>query len=105
MLVLTRKRSESIKIGNDIVIKVIQTSRGTVKLGIEAPAHVRVLRAELTEFANALGAVAVAGSAADGKAVEDDDDGGSDPMPDDEFDFNTEFSVEVEELMLCVASD
>ena len=51
MLVLTRKRSESIRVGNDIVIKVIHTSRGTVKLGIEAPPHVRVLRGELAEFA------------------------------------------------------
>lgn len=49
MLVLTRKRSEMIRIGEDIVIKVIKTGNGTVKLGIEAPAHVRVLRAELTE--------------------------------------------------------
>ena len=47
MLVLTRKRLETIKIGNDIVIKVIQTGKGTVKLGIEAPSDVRVLRGEL----------------------------------------------------------
>lgn len=50
MLVLTRKRSESIRVGNDIVIKVIHTSKGTVKLGIDAPPHVRVLRGELAEF-------------------------------------------------------
>ncbi len=43
MLVLTRKRLETIKIGNDIVVKVIQTGKGTVKLGIEAPGDVRVL--------------------------------------------------------------
>jgi carbon storage regulator len=47
MLVLTRKKNEMIRIGNDIVVKVISTGRGKVKLGIEAPAHVRVLRAEL----------------------------------------------------------
>ena len=47
MLVLTRKRSEMIQIGDDVVIKVIRTGRGSVKLGIEAPGHVRVLRAEL----------------------------------------------------------
>ncbi len=50
MLVLTRKRMEAIKIGNDIVVKVIHTGTGTVKLGIEAPADVRILRGELTEF-------------------------------------------------------
>ena len=47
MLVLTRKRSEMIRIGDDIVIKVIKTGRTTVKIGIDAPEHVRVLRAEL----------------------------------------------------------
>ncbi len=49
MLVLTRKRAEMIQIGDNIVIKVIKTGNGSVKLGIEAPAHVRVLRAELCE--------------------------------------------------------
>ncbi|MBS0207008.1 MAG: carbon storage regulator [Planctomycetes bacterium] len=49
MLVLTRKRTESIKIGEDIVITVIHTSRGCVKLGIQAPSNVRVLRAELSD--------------------------------------------------------
>ena len=47
MLVLTRKRSEKIQIGDDITIKVIRTGRSTVKIGIEAPDHVRVLRSEL----------------------------------------------------------
>lgn len=47
MLVLTRKQSEMIQIGDQIVVKVISTGRGKVKLGIDAPAHVRVLRAEL----------------------------------------------------------
>ena len=47
MLVLTRKRSEMIQIGENITIKVIRTGRGTVKIGIEAPANVRVLRGEL----------------------------------------------------------
>ncbi|MGQ0635618.1 MAG: carbon storage regulator [Planctomycetaceae bacterium] len=47
MLVLTRKRSEMIHIGEQIVVKVIQTGRGSVKLGIDAPKAVRVLRAEL----------------------------------------------------------
>ena len=49
MLVLTRKQSEMIQIGDDIVIKVIRTGKSTVKIGIEAPANVRVLRAELCD--------------------------------------------------------
>ena len=52
MLVLTRKQSEMIQIGDDIVIKVIRTGKSTVKIGIEAPAHVRVLRAELCDEAH-----------------------------------------------------
>ena len=34
MLVLTRRRMEAIRIGNDIVVKVIHTGTGTVKLGV-----------------------------------------------------------------------
>ena len=49
MLVLTRKRFEQIQIGDDIRIKVIKTGRGAVKIGIEAPEHVRVMRAELCD--------------------------------------------------------
>ncbi|HIF00776.1 MAG TPA: carbon storage regulator [Planctomycetes bacterium] len=49
MLVLTRKPAEMIHIGDDIVVKVIKTARGTVKIGIEAPSDVRVIRGELLE--------------------------------------------------------
>ena len=49
MLVLTRKSAETIRIGNDIVIKVIKTAKGTVKIGVEAPANIRVMRGELVE--------------------------------------------------------
>ena len=49
MLVLTRKPAEIIRIGEDIVIKVIKTGKGTVKIGIEAPSNVRVMRGELVE--------------------------------------------------------
>jgi carbon storage regulator len=48
MLVLTRKKSEMIRIGDNVVIKVISTGNGKVKIGIEAPNDVRVVRAELT---------------------------------------------------------
>ncbi len=48
MLVLTRKQDEVIRIGNEIVIKVIRTGKGAAKIGIEAPAHIRVVRGELT---------------------------------------------------------
>jgi carbon storage regulator len=47
MLVLARKRSEMIQIGDNIIIKVIETGSRWVKIGIEAPEDVRVVRAEL----------------------------------------------------------
>lgn len=51
MLVVTRKQSETIQIGDDIVIKVIQKGRGGIKLGIDAPATIRVLRGEVAKEA------------------------------------------------------
>lgn len=46
MLVLARKPSEAIKIGDEIIVKVIAIRGGQVKLGIEAPAGVRVIRTD-----------------------------------------------------------
>ena len=48
MLVVARKQHEFIQIGEDIIVKVIKTSRGSVKIGIDAPGGLRVLRGELT---------------------------------------------------------
>ncbi|GHT24297.1 hypothetical protein FACS189419_09160 [Planctomycetales bacterium] len=48
MLVLTRKENEKILIGNDIVITIVRTG-DRVRLGIEAPSTMTVLRAELAE--------------------------------------------------------
>ncbi|MCA8995904.1 MAG: carbon storage regulator [Planctomycetaceae bacterium] len=50
MLVLTRKKGETIRIGDSIVIKVISTGRGKTKIGIDAPADMRVIRGELLEL-------------------------------------------------------
>jgi carbon storage regulator len=47
MLILTRKSGESIQIGDDIVLKVTRIGGDFVKIGIEAPAHVKVLRTEI----------------------------------------------------------
>jgi carbon storage regulator len=49
MLVLARKLDESIVIGDDIIIKVISIDKGVVKLGIEAPSSVSIVRSELLE--------------------------------------------------------
>jgi carbon storage regulator len=47
MLVLSRKRNEMIQIGDDIILKVVEISTRSVKIGIEAPDDVRVIRSEL----------------------------------------------------------
>jgi carbon storage regulator len=47
MLVLSRKRSERIVIGDGIRITIVKLERGSVRLGIEAPPEVRVIREEL----------------------------------------------------------
>jgi carbon storage regulator len=46
MLVLARKASEGIKIGDDVTVKVIAIRGGQVKIGIEAPPGVRIVRIE-----------------------------------------------------------
>jgi carbon storage regulator CsrA len=47
MLVLTRKLQEQIKIGDEIVVTILQVRGQSVRVGIQAPKNVRVLRAEL----------------------------------------------------------
>lgn len=47
MLVMSRKVLEEIRIGQDIIVKVIKTGANRVQIGIEAPDSVRVLRNEL----------------------------------------------------------
>ncbi len=47
MLILSRKEDESIQIGDDIEIKIIQTTKGYAKIGIEAPKSLMILRKEL----------------------------------------------------------
>lgn len=49
MLVISRKNQEVIHIGEDIVVKIIKTASGSVKIGIDAPNGLRVLRGELLE--------------------------------------------------------
>ena len=49
MLVLTRKPGQRILFSNGVVITVCQTKTGSVRLGIEAPKDVKILREELQE--------------------------------------------------------
>jgi len=47
MLVLSRRENERIKLGDSIVVTVVRVSRDKVRLGIEAPSDMLVLREEL----------------------------------------------------------
>jgi carbon storage regulator len=49
MLVLTRRRDESIVIDGRITVRVLKVSGGQVRLGIEAPRDVSVVRTEVLE--------------------------------------------------------
>lgn len=47
MLVLSRRKAESIRIGNDIEVYVVEIRGSRVRLGIRAPQEIPVLRSEV----------------------------------------------------------
>jgi carbon storage regulator CsrA len=49
MLVLTRKPQQQIQIGDNITITILRVSGNAIRIGIEAPEKVRVIRSELIE--------------------------------------------------------
>lgn len=53
MLVLSRKQSQRIKLGDSIVITVVRVAGDKVRLGIDAPRDMLVLRDELEPHATA----------------------------------------------------
>jgi carbon storage regulator len=59
MLVLTRRTGESIMIGDDVRIVVLDVRGDTVRLGIEAPRSIQVHRAEVYAEVQAANAAAV----------------------------------------------
>ncbi len=48
MLVLTRKQQEVIKIGDSITVTILRVQGQSVRVGIDAPQEVRIVRGELT---------------------------------------------------------
>lgn len=71
MLVLTRRAGESIVIGDDVRVVVLDVRGDTVRLGIEAPRSVQVHRAEVYAEVQAANAAANAAAAADLGTVAD----------------------------------
>ena len=61
MLCLTRKPGDTIRIGDSIILTVLVTHTGTVRLGIDAPRDVVILRGEMAET-GAAGATVAAGA-------------------------------------------
>jgi len=47
MLVLSRKTGEMVRIGSDITLLVLDASGGRVRIGLAAPAQVRIVRQEI----------------------------------------------------------
>ncbi len=62
MLVLTRKLDETIRIGDDIKVTVLRVKGNTVRIGIEAPKAIRVVRDELDRHESAAPEVATPGA-------------------------------------------
>lgn len=49
MLILTRKKNQSLRIGDDIILTVVDVQGDQIRLGISAPKNVTILRQELYE--------------------------------------------------------
>jgi carbon storage regulator CsrA len=50
MLVLSRKLNQSIVLGDNVKIEILKISGNTVRIGIQAPADVKILRGELAPY-------------------------------------------------------
>ncbi len=93
MLILTRKSGESINIGSDIVIRVLDIKGNQARIGIQAPRHITVHREEIylqVKERNEMAAQVSPTSMGDlrklwmekgkgGAARKTDEEGGSDP--------------------------
>ena len=49
MLILTRKKEQSIRINENIEVTILEIDGANVKIDISAPSFVRILRSELTK--------------------------------------------------------
>ncbi|MFT3930945.1 MAG: carbon storage regulator [Spongiibacteraceae bacterium] len=49
MLVLSRRIGEMLKVGDDVEIHILDIGRGQVRIGIDAPRSVNIVRSELLD--------------------------------------------------------
>jgi len=49
MLVLGRKPGEYVKIGDNIIVRVVKSEEGNLRLAIEAPKEINIVRGEVYE--------------------------------------------------------
>ncbi len=59
MLVLARRQQEQIRIGSNITITILRVKGQTVRVGIDAPRDIHVVRGELPAYSICLGCPAV----------------------------------------------
>jgi len=71
MLVLTRRPGESIVVGENIVVTVIEIKGGQVRIGIDAPREVDVYREEIYEQVRQENLTAIANAEEIRRAVQD----------------------------------
>ncbi len=50
MLVLSRKQNERILIGDKVVVTIVRIGNGSVRLGIDAPTELTILREEVADL-------------------------------------------------------
>ena len=90
MLTLSRKSSETIRIGDDICITIKRIESDVVKIGIEAPREISIYRGEIYEKIKALNLQAASRGTGGGKykgwekllgKLLRNSDGGSPPQP------------------------
>ncbi|MCH5295688.1 MAG: carbon storage regulator CsrA [Treponema sp.] len=65
MLILSRKVDEKIRIGDDITLTIIGINGDQVKIGVEAPKHVKVFRQEVFDAIQSENKAAASGTSAE----------------------------------------
>jgi carbon storage regulator len=53
MLILSRRESERVHLGDDIILTIVRVNGDKVRIGVEAPSHIKILRTELERTSEA----------------------------------------------------